>query len=452
MESLKKNEIFDCDISGWSHDGAGVARIGGRAVFVPGAIPGERWRVRIVKATQSAVWGRGEECLAPSPERVAPDCESFGKCGGCALRHVRYETELDFKLQRVNEAYRRIGGLTLTVSEILGAASPEGYRNKAIYAVTPDLRPGFYRPRSHDVIPVSRCLLQRASSDRAALAVCDFCRAEGFAVYDEASGKGLLRHIFTRVAASTGALQVTVVAAGGFGAKTEKLVAAIRSACPETAGVVLCVNKAPGNTVLSGKCFTLWGQDTLTDTLCGSRFALSPRSFYQINPAQAERLYDRAVGYAAPPGTGLVLDLYCGAGTITLALARRAKSVIGAEIVPEAVENARENARRNGAENAEFLLADAGEAAAELLRRGAQPEAVVLDPPRKGLAPEVVEAVCAMAPERAVYVSCDVATQARDLRAFAARGYAPVEAVAVDMFPRTGHVETVCLMSRGEGK
>ena len=447
MEPLLKNQIIEAEVEGWSHDGAGVVRAGGRAVFVPGAIPGERWRVRIVKAGAAAVYGKGEALLAASPDRCAPDCPAYPQCGGCALRHVSYDAELRMKLDRVNEAYKRIGGLDLRAETILGAAETEGYRNKAIYAVTPDLRPGFYRPRSHQVIPVERCRLQAEESDRAARAVCDFARAEGFPAYDEATGRGLLRHVFTR-RARDGALQVTVVAAGGFGAKTQALAEAVRAACPETVGVILNVNKTRGNTVLAGDFYTLWGADTLSDTLCGSRFELSPQSFYQVNPAQAERLYDRAVAYAAPEGRGLALDLYCGAGTITLALARGAERVVGAEIVPEAVENARENALRNGVGNAEFLCADAGEAAAELLRRGERPDAVVVDPPRKGLSPAALEAVCALAPARVVYVSCNPATQARDLKRFRELGYAAREAVAVDMFPRTSHVETVCLLSK----
>ena len=447
MSDLKKNEIYACEINGWSSDGAGVTRIGGQTVFVPGTIPGEQWEVRIVKTRAASAFGKGERCLLPSPDRAVPDCPVYPRCGGCMLRHMTYEKELEFKLSRVNDAYRRIGGLDLRVSEILGAAEIGAYRNKAIYAVDPQLRPGFFRPRSHDVIPVERCLLQSERSDRAAQAVCDFCRENGIAPYDEATGKGTLRHVFTRVSRD-GRLQVTVVAAGGFGAKTQALADAVRAACPETAGVILNVNKTAGNTVLAGDFYTLWGSDTLHDTLCGAEFALSPRSFYQVNPAQAERLYGKALEYAAPAGCGTVLDLYCGAGTISLCLARAAERVIGAEIVPAAVENARENAARNGLHNVEFLCADAGQAAAELARRGVKPNAVVVDPPRKGLAPDVIETVCAMVPARVVYVSCDVATQARDLKRFAERGYAAREAVAVDMFPRTAHVETVCCLYR----
>lgn len=448
MNELKKNDIFETEIEGWSSDGAGVCRIGGRAVFVKGAVPGETWRVRIVKLSSAAVYGKGEELLVPSPDRVEPDCPAFGRCGGCAMRHVSYRAELAFKLRRVNEAYRRIGGLELQAGEILGG-QVDSYRNKGIYAVGAGPVCGFFRPRSHQVIPVERCRIQTEGSDRAAEAVRRFMEENGIPAYDEATGRGLVRHVFTRSAFSTGAMQVTVVAAGGFGAKTEALCRAILDVCPETTGIILNVNKTRGNTVLAGKFYTLWGEDTLRDRLCGLEFSLSPMSFYQVNPAQAERLYAKALEYAAPEGRGLVLDLYCGAGAISLCMAKGADHVIGAEIVPQAVENARENAARNGIENVEFLCADASQAAAELAARGTRPDAVVVDPPRKGLAPDVIESICSMSPQRVVYVSCDVATQARDLKLFAEKGYSAVKAAAVDMFPRTSHVETVVLLSRG---
>ncbi len=443
---LKKNQIHEAEINSWSSEGHGVCRIGGRAVFVPGAIPGEKWEVRILKVTNSAVFGKGETLLQPSPERIEPDCPHYRKCGGCALRHVSYETEKNFKLQRVNDAYTHIAGLKLRAREIIGAEDTLHYRNKAIYAVGDGPVRGFFRPRSHDIIAIERCLIQDEASDRAAKAVCDFMAANAVPAYDEKTGKGIVRHVFTRYGRSSGQLQVTVVAAGGFGSKTESLCDAIMTACPECVSIILNINRTRGNTVLAGDFYTLRGRDCISDTLCGLEFELSARSFYQINPAQAEKLYCKALDYAAPEGKGLVLDLYCGAGTISLCLARGCERVIGAEIIADAVENARENARRNGIENAEFICADAGEAAAELLRRGEKPDAVVVDPPRKGLSPEVIEAVCGMAPKRVVYVSCDVATQARDLKLFAEKGYRATEATAVDMFPRTHHVETVALL------
>lgn len=448
MDALAKNQLHTVTIDGWSSDGSGVAHVLGRAVFVKGAIPGEDWDVRIVKVSSAAVFARGERLLTPSPRRARPDCPVFGKCGGCVMRHVDYETELEFKLGHVNDAYRHIGGLDLRADTIIGAENVDGYRNKGVYAVADGPQSGFFRPRSHELIPVDRCLIQTESADRAARAVCAFMRENSIPAYDEETGRGLVRRVFTRNGLRSGEMLVTVVAAGGFGAKTKKLVEAVRRAVPEATGIVLNVNKSRGNTVLSGDFYTLWGSGTMRDVLCGLEFELSPLSFYQVNPAQAEKLYALALEYAAPQGSGLILDLYCGAGTISLCLACGCERVIGAEAVPAAVENARENARQNGVENVEFICADAGQAAAELAARGEHPDAVVLDPPRKGLSGQVIDTVCSMSPERVVYVSCNAAAQARDLAIFLQRGYTPMRAAAVDMFPRTAHVETVVLMSR----
>ena len=452
MEVLKKNDIYECEVSGSTSEGHGVCRIAGRAVFVPRALPGELWRVRVIKVTAGAAYGRGEELLRPSPDRCEPACPAYGRCGGCSMMHMSYEAELRMKLSRVNDALRRIGGLDIEAGAILPAAEPLRYRNKAIFAIagTPDGPAfGFYRRGSHDLVPVTYCLLQPGEASACAAAVCGFMREHSIPAYDPASGRGAVRHVFVR-RARDGRAVCCVVSASGLGAATAELPAYLRSRCPSLTGVVLNINRSRGNTVLAGDFYTLWGQAELRDTLCGFSFDLSPQSFFQINPPQAEKLYDIAVDHAAPPGTGTVLDLYCGAGTISLCLARGAEHVIGAEIVPEAVENARANAAANGVTNAEFICADAGEAAAELARRGLRPEAVTVDPPRKGMSREAVLAVCSMSPQRIAYVSCDPATLARDLAVFAQNGYTPISATAVDMFPRTEHVETVVLLSKGE--
>ncbi len=447
-----KNERFTAPIDGWSSDGSGVCRVGGRAVFVKGALPGETWELKLTRVTASAAWARGEKLLAPSPERRTPPCPVYGKCGGCALLHASYAAELDCKRTRVNEALRRIGGLAFQVSEILGAEKTEGCRNKSILAVAAGENgpvAGFFRQRSHEVVPAESCLLQTPLSAAAARAVLDWMRERAIAPYDEASGKGQVRHIYTRCAFRTGEAMACVVTARGFGGEaTRALVEALRAACPSLTGIVLCVNKTRGNTVLAGDFHTLWGRDTITEELCGLRFELSPLSFFQVNPPQAERLYAKALEYASPDGAGTVLDLYCGTGTISLCLARGAKQVIGADIVPEAVADARKNAARNGVENARFLCADAAEAAETLRAEGVKPDAVVVDPPRKGLAPALIDTISEMSPARVVYVSCDPGTLARDLKRFAELGYAPNAGVAVDMFPHTAHVETVVLMSR----
>ena len=307
---------------------------------------------------------------------------------------------------------------------------------------------GFFRERSHELIGVDRCLLQNELAERAAKAVTAFMSKYAFPAYDEKSGRGTVRHVFCRRAHRTSDAVVCIVSAKGFGDKTPLLVDALRETCPELSGIVLNVNKTRGNTVLAGEFHTLWGKAEIVDELCGSKFSIAPQAFFQINPPQAERLYERAVRYA---GSGeLAFDLYCGAGTISLCLAGRFRRVIGAEIVPEAIENARANAKANGVENIEFLCADAGEAAQKLAERDLRPDVIVVDPPRKGMSEEAVRAVCSMGPERVVYVSCDPATLARDILRFTELGYTLREATAVDMFPRTSHVETAALLSRGK--
>ncbi len=446
MEQISKNQIHTAEIHGLTSEGAGVCRVAGRAVFVPGALPGETWELQILKVTASLAWARGLRCLAPSAHRREPDCPHAGKCGGCTLRHMGYAQELEYKRQRVEDALRRIGGLDLPVPEILGADQTDGYRNKCIYAVGPGPATGFFRPRSHQLISVERCLLQPAAADRAAGALRNWMAAWQIPAYDETSGRGLLRHLFFRAGFGPGQTQVTLVANGPPPEAVHDLVARLRQAVPDLGSLIWNRNETRGNTILAGQFQTLWGTDTISTQLCGLRFRLAPQAFCQINIPQAERLYRRAVEYAGPAETAL--DLYCGAGTITLCLAKHIPWVYGAEIVPEAVENARENARNNGVGNVEFLCADAGEAARQFAARGIRPQVVVVDPPRKGLRPEVMETIAAMAPDRIVYVSCDPGTLARDLKHFAALGYPPKKATAVDMFPRTVHVETVVLLSR----
>ncbi len=450
MEQLKKNEIFEALIEAYSSEGSGVARILGRAVFVPKTIVGERWRIVITKVTASAVYGRALEPLLLSPERREPECENYLRCGGCSLRHMSYAEELRFKRQRVNDALKHIGHQSVQVECITGSDEIRHYRNKGIYAVR-DIggcaRKGFFAPRSHELVPVSRCLIQSDTADRAAEAVVRFLNDNGIPAYDEKTRRGLVRHVYVRKAVNTSDAVAVIVASGGFGARTQELIGHLRRSCPELSGIVLNVNKTSGNTVLAGSFYTLWGRDTVRDSLGGIVYELAPQAFYQINPPQAERLYKKAVEYAAPEGK-TVLDMYCGAGTISLFLAKSAKRVIGAEIIPEAVENARENARRNGIENAEFICADASEAAERFLREGVRPEAIVVDPPRKGMDEAAVRALCGMAPERIVYVSCNPATLVRDITVFASCGYALARAEAVDMFPRTSHIETVCLLSK----
>ena len=504
---LQQGQIAETVITGYTSEGLGVCRIEGCTVFVPGAIRGERCEIRVTHVGKHSAHGKIESILAPSPHRIPRSCPAAKRCGGCQYWHMDYEAERQAKAQRVADALTRLGGVYLTELKLTGADGtarvypvaervlnvdeptqspppchseersdeesinnnreilrcaqndrgerlPEGvcgYRNKAQYQLgsekgTPVA--GFYRSGTHQLIPVSRCPILPEISDRAAAAVLRWAREGGVSVYDENTRRGLLRNLFVRVGFRSGQVMVCIVANGGTLPKQERLLQLLREQIPGLASVVLSVNQTPGNTILGEKFVTLYGKGYIEDTLCGLRFRLSPRSFYQVNPVQAERLYEKAVAAAELTGSETVLDLYCGTGTITLVMAKHAGRAIGVELVPQAIEDAKENARRNGVENAEFFCADAAEAAQRFAAAGTRPDVIVVDPPRKGLSPDVIDAIGTMAPQRVVYVSCDPATLARDVKLLSTRGYRLQSAEAVDMFPRTAHVESVVKLIR----
>ena len=444
----EKNRVYRARIEGYTSEGLGVARIDGQAVFVHRALRGEDCDVLILKVLKNAAFGKAVRVYEPSPHRVEPDCPYYGRCGGCDFRHMGRTEELAAKRQRVQDALRRIGGSAVTVEGIDGGA-PLHYRNKSQYPVAADGSVGFYKARSHQVVPVAQCLIQKPQADAAAQALRTYIASCGVSCYDEKTRRGLVRYLYIRTNGAGQSL-ICVVVNGKKLPGEEELVRLLRQAAPETVGVVLGVNTQPTGAVLGTEYRTLWGADVLTDTLCGLTFRLSVPSFYQVNREMAERLYARAVEFAGLTGTETVLDLYCGAGTITQVMARHAGRVIGAEIVPEAIEDAKANAKRNNVENVEFFCGDASAVAADLAARGLRPDVICVDPPRKGLAPEVVRAAAQMAPQRIVYVSCDPATLARDVKLFGQEGYEAVRAAAVDMFPGTANVETVVLLSKGE--
>ena len=451
MPALEKNRIYRAHIDGYSSEGLGIARIDGQVVFVHGAVRGETCDVLVMKVLKNAAFGKIAALAEPSPARRQPDCPYYGRCGGCDFRHMSYEEELWAKRARVQDALTRIGGAEVTVEEILGAEQPLHYRNKSIYPISPAGEVGFYRARSHQVVHVEHCLIQKPEADALAQAVRDYIARFQVEPYNEATGRGLLRHLYVRTSCRGESLACLLVNDSRLPHEQE-LVDMLRAAAPGVCGVVLGENTRRGNAILGDRYRTLWGRDYLTDTLCGLELRLSVPSFYQVNHDQAQRLYEKALEYAGLTGRELAVDLYCGAGTITQVLARRARHVIGGEIVPEAIRDAEDSARRNGVENVEFLCGDASRLAAELRQRGLRPDVICVDPPRKGLAPDVVEAAASMTPGRIVYVSCDPATLARDVARFAPLGYRPVRACAVDLFPGTAHVETVCLLSKLQSK
>ena len=446
---MQKNDEIEIEITDMTDEGSGIGRFDGMAVFVPGTAVGDMAFVRVLKVKKTYAFGKLLKIIAPSPDRTENDCPSFPRCGGCVYRHISYSAELRIKYSRVYETVKRIGGVDLKPREIIKSDSPDRYRNKAQYPVAEDGALGFYSFRSHRIAPLNGCALQPEIFDKIAAVITKWVRENGVSVYNEQSHSGLLRHIYIRLAEKTGEIMVVAVVNGENLPFAEDLINRLLSVCGESLkSVQLNINREKTNVILGDKCKVLYGGEYITDILCGVKLRLSPLSFYQVNRATAEKLYKKAAEYAAPDGK-VILDLYCGAGSIGLSMANRAKQIIGAEIVPEAVGDARFNAKLNGIENAEFICADAAEAAALLSGRGLKTEVVILDPPRKGCSPELIGTVAeAFSPERVVYVSCDPATLARDIKLFSQKGYSLTEYTPVDMFPRTAHVETVVQLVR----
>lgn len=444
---LEKNQVVHAVIEDYSAEGLGIARAEGQVVFVHDAVCGEECDILIMKAHRREAFGKVIQRAASSPHRTAPDCPYYRQCGGCDFRHMTYEEELRGKYRRVQSALTRIGGSAVAVEEIIGAPAVDGYRNKSIFAVDAAGRVGFFRARTHQVQEIENCRLQKDTAAAAARGLREYmktCRVPG---YDEITGQGLLRHLFIRTNAR-GECLLCVMGNGTQIPHERELVKILRQACPTCVGILWGVLTGKGNSLYPENYRLLWGEDTLSDTLCGLAFRLSVPSFYQVNREQAQRLYEKAVNFADLHGTETLLDLYCGAGTITQVMARHCRWAIGAEIVPSAIENAKKAAQENGVDNVEFFCGDASRVAEDLAEKNCRIDVICVDPPRKGLAPEVIETCARMAPQRIVYVSCDPGTLGRDVKRFGEYGYVCTRAAAVDLFPRTAHVETVVLMSK----
>jgi len=444
------------EVEAFGADAVGVCRHGetGLVVFVPGALPGERIRARIVKVEKRHAFARLEGIDRPSPDRVQPPCLVYRRCGGCAAQHMTYGRSLAFKRQQVRDCLARIGGAAFAdvdILPVLGMGEPWHYRNKGSFPVAGEFeapRIGFYAPRSHEVIDAPMgCMIQHPSANKWVAAVRAWMQAHRVAPYDEATHTGALRHIVIRTTRD-GQGMVILVSREPALPNQDALAEALRVSAPGLASVMLCYNPARTNVVLDGPVRTLWGVDALEETLCGLRFRLSPHSFFQVNSVQTEALYNQALSYAALTGSETVVDAYCGAGTISLLLAQKAGRVIGIESVAQAVADARSNAACNGVSNAEFVLDQAERALPQLVARGLTPQVVVVDPPRKGCDPALLAAVTKAAPHRVVYVSCNPATLARDASYLCNAGYRAAAVQPVDMFCWTGDVETVMLLER----
>lgn len=446
---MQKNEIFETEITGMTAEGSGVCRIDGMAVFVPMTAVGDKLTVRIVKVLKNYAFGIVDKLLMPAVGRQEVDCPVFQQCGGCVFRHVAYETELQYKAQLVEDAFKRIGGLSPEFEPIVGDTVRTGYRNKAQYPVTEQdghLVCGFYARHSHRVIPFTECCLQPKEFAELLQYLLPLLEGCGITAYDERCHTGELRHIYLRRGAHSGEMMLCLVVRKSVRKKVQFEM--LTEKFPALVSITESVNPERTNVILGKTLHVLYGKGTITDTMCGNTIELSPLSFYQVNTEQAERLYAIGKEYAALTGKEIVLDLYCGAGTIGLSMADAAVQVIGAEIIPEAVENAKENAVRSGVDNTSFYCGDAGETAQRLREQGTTPNVIILDPPRKGCDVQTVENCAAMLPERIVMISCNPATAARDCARFFELGYETVKVRAVDMFPGTAHVECVVLLTR----
>lgn len=449
---INKNDEINLKIDALTNLGSGIGRYKDMAVFVDSTAVGDEIIAHIIKVKKNYAVGKVKKILKPSGDRIPCDCEVASQCGGCAYRHISYEAELREKKQAVSDVMQRIGGVAFEAKEILHIDTPSRYRNKAQIPVALDkdgnITVGFYSKRSHRVIGSEDCLLQMPQFKNIVATIKKYMAENPVTIYDEITGKGLIRHIYLRRAKQTGEIMVCLVANGGTLPKKERLIKALRECDENIKSIILNINKKDTNVVLGEECITFWGKDYIEDELCSLRFRISPLSFYQVNPEGTEILYAKAREYAHLSENETLLDLYCGAGTIGLTMAKGAKQIIGVEVIPEAIENAKENAEINGITNARFICDDASGAAKTLFNEGIRPDVVVLDPPRKGCSRGVLETVADMNPDRVVYVSCDPATLARDCKIFSELGYNVKEYTAVDMFPRTTHVETVCLLSR----
>ena len=451
---LQKNQLLTLRIERLSNDGSGVAHSSeGEAVFVPGTAPGDEAQVRIVKDCGRYAFGILDKLLTPSPDRIPVDCAVAGPCGGCSLRHLDYAAELRAKQESVADAFRRIGGLDVPVLDALPSPEVDRYRNKVQFPVGRDKNGapciGFYAGRTHRIVPCPDCKLQPGVLNDIGNTLCAFFAAHGIQPYDEERGKGLVRHIFLRRGAHSGQIMVCLVCTRPKLPHSDELVALLREKFRDIATILINVNAKKTNVILGEESVTLYGPGCIEDTLCGVPVRLGPLSFYQVNTLAAERLYGVAAEYAQLEPDDVLLDLYCGMGTIGLSMAGHCRELIGVEIIPEAIDSAKANAARMGdavAAKSRFFCADAGEAAARLAAEGLRPDVIMLDPPRKGCDETTLSAVVQMSPRRVVYVSCNPSTAARDAAWLGQHGYRAEKVQPVDLFPRTKHVETVCLL------
>lgn len=449
---VEKNKIYEMYVDDIGIHGEGIGKIEGYTVFVEGALPNEQIKVLIVKTKKQFGYGKLLEILQPSPKRVTPKCHVADKCGGCQLQHISYDSQLEWKTKKVKDHLERIGGFSdVKIDKAMGMEMPWQYRNKVqlpVGGTVDDVKIGFYANRSHRIIDADGCELQYPVNEKIVAMIRAFLQQYKIQPYHEETHTGLVRHILIRVGYHTNEIMVCIVVNGKVLPHANALVEKLCQIEGMTS-IVVNENREKTNVILGRKTTTIWGQDCIHDTIGGISFAISPLSFYQVNPIQTNVLYQTALQLADLHGTETVLDLYCGIGTISLFLAQKAKSVFGVEIVPEAIADAKKNAEANGIQNASFVAGAAEDVIPKLYEtEKLQADVVVVDPPRKGCDTTLLDTILQISPQKVVYVSCDSATLARDLQYLCKEKYHLEQVCVVDMFPQTVHVETVVLMSK----
>ncbi|MGH4122893.1 MAG: 23S rRNA (uracil(1939)-C(5))-methyltransferase RlmD [Clostridium sp.] len=449
---VEKNEDYIMTIDNMGYEGEGVGKIDNFTVFVAGAIVGEKVKIKIVKISKSFAFGKLLEIIEASSSRIEPVCSIYKNCGGCNLQHIDYTGQLDFKTNRVIQVINRIGKLEdVIVHPTLGMENPYNYRNKVQLPVSNKngaIDIGFYAARSHDIINMETCHIQDKVADVVVKLTKQWIKEYNIQSYNEENHNGLLRHIMIRKGFKTGEVMVVLVTNGKNIPHKEEFIATMTKKIQGLVSVVQNINSEKTNVILGAKCVTLWGKDTITDYIGEFKFEISPLSFFQVNSIQTEKLYGKALEYANLSGGEVVLDAYCGTGTISLFLSQKAKKVYGVEIVAEAIKNAKINVKENKINNTEFILGEAESVIPKLVSIGVRADVVVVDPPRKGCDKILLEAISSMGPRTIVYVSCDPGTLARDLGILDELGYKTLEIQPVDMFPQTAHVECVARLEK----
>ncbi|WP_064094391.1 23S rRNA (uracil(1939)-C(5))-methyltransferase RlmD [Rossellomorea aquimaris] len=445
---VQKNDyIDDAAFVDLTHDGNGVTKVDGYPLFVPNALPGEVGKVKVVKTSKGYGFGRLVERTKESSFRQEPPCPIYHECGGCQIQHMSYEGQLEAKEKNVRDVMQRIGKLhDLQVHRVLGMDDPWRYRNKAQVPVGEKngrFVAGFYQKRSHEIIDMDKCIIQYEKNDEVIQHVKDICEKLEVRPYDETKHKGVLRHIMTRTAYTTGEVMVVLVTRTPELPHKSKIVEELVQRIEGLKSIIHNVNSKRTNIIMGDSTHVLWGEEVIHDFIGDVKFAISARSFYQVNPEQTKVLYDKALEYADLHGEETVIDAYCGIGTISLFLAQKAKKVYGVEIVPQAIEDAKKNAILNGMDNVEFKAGPAEVVIPDWYKEGIHADVLVVDPPRKGCDEALLNTILEMKPKKVVYVSCNPATLARDLRILEDGGYKTTEVQPVDMFPQTMHCEAV---------